>query len=474
MTKPSANPLVVLNVVGLSPYMLGENTPNMNKLLQRGYQAQPMDVEFPAVTTTAQSAMLTGKQAREHGIVGNGWYFRELAEVGFWKQSNQLVQSDKIWDVLKAQYPEFTVSTLFWWYNMYANVDNSITPRPHYLADGNKIFDLYSSPTGLHQSIENDIGTFPFFNFWGPKAGIGASQWIGNAAIKEFEKNRPDLQFVYLPHLDYCLQKFGPNHVSIPSEIRAIDEVVGNIVKAYEQYNVDFLIVSEYGITEVNQPIHINKMLRKAGYINVRETQISNTQIIENIDCGASKAFAVADHQCAHVYLHDKCLNDGKTLDDVKTLLLSNDGVEQVLDKKAQQKYGLDHTRSGDLVVISKANAWFTYYFWLDDTKAPEFARTVDIHRKIGYDPVEMFIDPEIKFPFLYVASRVLKKKLGFRYLMDVTPLRPDLVKGSHGRITDAPEQGAILIAPKNAIEDGKAYRQVDVFALIRRHFANA
>ncbi|MCF2946926.1 alkaline phosphatase family protein [Paraglaciecola aquimarina] len=462
-------PLVVLNVVGLSPYMLGDNTPNINKLLSKGYKSQPLTVEFPAVTTTAQSAMLTGKQACEHGIVGNGWYFKDLAEVGFWKQANQLVQSEKIWDVLKQNNPDLKISKLFWWYNMYANVDNSMTPRPHYLADGNKIFDLYSSPNGLHQQIESEIGKFPFFSFWGPKAGIAASQWIADAATKEFELNTPDLQLVYLPHLDYCLQKFGPNGQSIPAEIQAIDKIIGEMINAYPQ-NAEFMLVSEYGITQVDKPIHINKILREKGYIHVRETLVDSgsykNKSIENIDCGASTAFAVSDHQCAHVYVNDK-----SKLAEIKALLLAKEAIEQVLDKQQQKKYGLDHERSGDLVAISRSNAWFTYYFWLDDNKAPEFARTVDIHRKVGYDPVEMFIDPSFKFPLLAVIKRVLKKKLGFRYLMDVIPLDASLVKGSHGRITDTPEQGAILVSTSNKLQEGKAYRQTDVFDLILKHF---
>ena len=456
-----SSPLIVLNIVGLSPYMVGENTPNINKLLKNGYTKNPLKAEFPAVTTTAQAAMVTGKQASEHGIVGNGWYFHELAEVGFWKQANQLVQSDKIWDALKEKNPDIKVSKLFWWYNMYANVDNSITPRPHYLADGGKVFDLYSSPEGLHQKIEAEIGTFPFFNFWGPKAGIGASQWIAKAAIKEFELNQPDLQLIYLPHLDYCLQKVGPNHPSIASEIQAIDAVVGELINAHENSNAEFLIVSEYGITEVDETIHINRILRENGYITVRKTLN-----FENLDCGASQAFAVADHQCAHVYV-----NDVSKLAEIKTLLMNTHGIEQVLDKEEQKSLGINHARSGDLVAISNENAWFSYYYWLDDKYAPDFARTVDIHRKVGYDPVEMFVDPKIKFPLLAIAKRVLKKKLGFRYLMDVIPLDTSLIKGSHGRLTDQPEQGPILIAKANTLESDKAYQQTDIFNLMLKHF---
>ena len=449
--------LIVLNVVALSPYMIGKNTPNINKLLANGYSKHNLAAPFPAVTTTAQSAMLTGKKANEHGIVGNGWYFKELAEVSFWKQANQLVQSDKVWHALKQKNPQLKVSQLFWWYNMYADVEQSITPRPHYLADGGKIFDLYSSPAGLHQNIEAEIGTFPFFNFWGPKAGIAASEWIAKAAIKEFQLNKPDLQLVYLPHLDYCLQKHGPEHCSIAKEIQAIDAVVGQIIDFHQNNDVDFLIVSEYGITQVNNTVHINRILRQQGYIAVRETLG-----FENLDYGASSAFAVADHQCAHIYI-----NDGERLEDIRQLLQATQGIESVLDKTEQEKLGLNHERSGDLVAISTADSWFSYYYWLDDKKAPDFARTVDIHRKPGYDPVEMFIDPSFKFPFLNVAYRLLKKKLGFRYLMDVIPLDSSLIKGSHGRITDDASQGPILIGPRDYLSQEKHYEMSDIYQLI-------
>lgn len=457
MSNQQNKKVIVLNVVALSPYMIGENTPNINKLLANGYSKNNLSGEFPAVTTTAQSAMLTGKQAKDHGIVGNGWYFKDLAEVSFWKQANQLVQSDKVWDALKRHNPQLKVSQLFWWYNMYADVDNSITPRPHYLADGGKVFDLYSSPAGLHQQIEAEIGTFPFFSFWGPKAGIAASKWIAKAAIKEFQLNEPDLQLVYLPHLDYCLQKHGPDHASIGKEIAAIDAVVGDIIDFHHDNNVDFVIVSEYGITKVSETVHINKILRQQGYIAVRDTLG-----FENLDCGASSAFAVADHQCAHVYINDK-----DKLSEIRQLLQATKGIERVFDKTEQQKLGLNHDRSGDLVAISKADHWFSYYYWLDDKKAPDFARTVDIHRKPGYDPVEMFIDPNFKFPLLNVAYRLLKKKLGFRYLMDVIPLDCSLIKGSHGRLTDDASLGPILIGPRQHLLSEKNYKMTDVYDLI-------
>jgi len=452
--------VAVLDVVGLMPELLGENTPNINRLIKQGFM-RPLAGVFPAVTTTAQSTMITGLQPQQHGIVGNGWYERDHAEVMFWKQSNRLVQGKKVWETLKENNPNFTCSKLFWWYNMYANVDASITPRPHYPADGRKIIDLYSTPEGLHQQIENKLGKFPFFSFWGPKADINSSKWIADAAMMEFELNQPDLQLVYLPHLDYCLQKFGPESSSIAKEVQAIDQLVGKLIDFYQQENVEIILVSEYGIEAVDTPVHINKVLRQNNYIQVRETLTW-----EMLDPGASRAFAVSDHQIAHVYVRDK-----KDVSAVKALLENTVGIERVLDKTQKNDLNIDHERAGDLIAIAEQGAWFTYYYWLDDNKAPDFARTIDIHRKPGYDPAEMFIDPDIKLPMVKIAWRLLQKKLGMRMLLDVIPLKPELIKGSHGRYPSSPQKGPLIIAPKRLARE--QINMHEVYELILEAFNN-
>lgn len=454
--------LVVLDIVGLTPALIGEHTPHIQQYAKRHAQYAMQGV-FPALTTSAQSSLLTGKTPAEHGIVGNGWYDREMAEVAFWKQPNQLVQAEKIWQTLKKKDPEFRCSQLFWWYNMYASVDASITPRPHYPADGRKIIDLYSTPPGLHQRLESTLGKFPFFNFWGPKAGIQASQWIADAAMLEFDMHKPHLQLVYLPHLDYCLQKFGPDHSSIPQELRAIDDVVGKLLAFYEPHNVDVVLLSEYGIEAVDTPVHINRVLRQAGHIAVRDSLSW-----ELLDPGASSAFAVADHQIAHVYINDKTKHD-----EIKALLQSTPGIEYVLDKKEQANWQVDHDRSGDLLAVAEKGAWFTYYYWLHNSRAPDFAPTVDIHRKPGYDPAEMFFDPSLKFPVLRVMWRLMQKKLGMRMLMDVIPIEADMVRGSHGRMADEPTLGPVFIAPKKLVAgvNSDELKMVDVHALIDAYF---
>jgi predicted AlkP superfamily pyrophosphatase or phosphodiesterase len=429
-------PLVVINIVGLTHALLGEHTPNLNRLVTDGFSAI-LEGVFPAVTCTAQSSMLTGKLPAEHGIVANGWYFRDLAEVFFWRQSNRLVQGEKIWEAARKTKPDLSCAQLFWWYNMYANVDWSVTPRPIYPADGRKLPALYSYPQGLHESIEAHHGPFPFFNFWGPKSDIQSSQWIAHCAKQMFDEKRPDLTFVYLPHLDYNLQRLGPNDPHIWNDVQQIDEVAGKLIEHLRANGAEIILVSEYGIEQAVGHVNINRVLREAGLLRVRETLGW-----ELLDYGASRAFAVADHQVAHVYV-----NNPKDIKQVAQLLAKTPGIEQVLDEEAKQQWGINHERSGELVAIAEQGHWFTYYYWLDDSKAPDFARTVDIHRKPGYDPVELFVDPDLSNPKLKVVFRLLQKRLGFRMLMDVIPLKADLVKGCHGRLAEKTEDAPLLIS---------------------------
>src|SRR5678815_4055150 len=200
----------VINVVGLAESLIGESTPAINAFRKRSHFAH-ITPAFPAVTCTAQSDYVTGTRAGDHGIVGNGWYNRELAEVQFWKQSNHLVQRPKIWDELKRLDPSFTCAKLFWWYNMYSTADYSITPRPMYPADGRKVFDIYTWPYSIRPEIKNDLGEFPFPAFWGPGAGVktpqagrdAVSRWIAESTKWTEKKFHPTLSLTYLPHLDY-------------------------------------------------------------------------------------------------------------------------------------------------------------------------------------------------------------------------------------------------------------------------------
>ncbi len=446
---------LVLNVVGLTPRLL-QKAPALAKL----GTARPLHTVTPAVTCSAQSSMLTGVMPTEHGIVGNGWYFRDLAQVWLWRQSNHLVRGEKVWEAARRRDPTFTCAQLFWWYNMYADVDWSVTPRPMYTADGRKIPDIYTEPAELRTELTAALGPFPLFNFWGPRSSILSSQWIVDCALACLRKQRPTLSLVYLPHLDYDLQRLGPNHPRIEQAVAEIDRAVEPLLHEAQGRGMRVIVLSEYGITEVRGAVHINRVLREAGLLRVRE-ELG----LEQLDAGASDAFAVADHQVAHVYVKDP-----ERVKEVRSLLEQVGGIERVLGTDEKLAAGLGHERAGELVAISKADRWFSYYFWLDDARAPDYARTVDIHAKPGYDPVELFLDPKIALPALAVGRRVIAKKLGFRTLMDVIPLDTDLVKGSHGRITDQSEDGPVFMSNVPHLAVGERVHATDVKRLILSH----
>jgi predicted AlkP superfamily pyrophosphatase or phosphodiesterase len=426
---------LVLNVVGLTPRLLGEHTPNLLALSRQGAM-RPLRTVTPAVTCSVQSTLVTGLLPRDHGCVGNGWYYRDTSEVALWKQSNKLVSGEKIWDAAKRRDPAFTCAKLFWWFNMYSSADWAVTPRPQYPADGRKIPDFYTQPAALHDELLRELGPFPLFDFWGPRAGIKSTEWIGRCAAEVFQRQQPTLTLVYLPHLDYDLQRFGPDDPRIGPQLRAVDEICGELIHLARRSSASVVVLSEYGITPVAGPVHINRILRQAGLLEVRREDAG-----EQLDAGASEAFAVADHQIAHIYVRRR-----ERVAEVAELLRNQPGIEEIWDEAGKRANGLDHPRSGELIAVSMPNRWFSYYYWLDDDRAPDFARTVDIHRKPGYDPAELFIDPELPEPQLKTALWLLKRKLGFRSLLDVIPLDPSMVRGSHGRLTDAPEEGPLFI----------------------------
>ncbi|HEV7265199.1 MAG TPA: nucleotide pyrophosphatase/phosphodiesterase family protein [Falsiroseomonas sp.] len=428
---------VVLDVVGLTPRLLGPHTPFLSRWVAEGARTALRPV-LPAVTCSVQATMLTGVPPARHGIVGNGWYDREGCEVRFWRQANRMVQAPKIWERARALDPGFTCAHLFWWFAMYAATDVAVTPRPMYPADGRKIPDVWTDPPGLRDTLQRQLGRFPLFEFWGPRTSIRSTRWIAEAAKLVEAIHAPTLTLIYLPHLDYALQRLGPDDPATAKDLGEVDAVCAELITHYEGAGVQVILLSEYGITPVSRPVALNRVLRERGFLVLRE-ELGR----ELLDAGASAAFAVADHQIAHVYLRDH-----DRVSEVRALLEAVPGVAAVLDTAGKASCGLDHPRAGDLVVLAERDAWFTYYWWLDDRRAPDFARTVDIHRKPGYDPVELFVDPAIRLPGLTVAGVLARKALGFRTLMELTPLDASLVKGSHG-LLPADEADAPLVATR-------------------------
>ncbi len=413
--------LCILNVVALTPELV-RHAPRIAELGAPRCLRSPI----PAVTSTSQATLLTGLSPAEHGIVANGWLYRDTGEVRFWQQSNRLVQGEKLYEGVRT-------AKLFWWFNQGAPVEWFATPKPHYGADGSKVFDVIDA-TGC--SLEQQIGSFPFHSFWGPRSGLAGSEWIAKATAIVLRKQRPRLTLAYLPHLDYDFQRFGPIH---PQRVAEVDRAAGWIIDAAREIDARVVVVSEYGVVPVSRAVEINRALREAGCLAVRDGPFG-----EMLDTHASRAFAVCDHQIAHIYLN------GIEAKAARDLLEPLPGVNRLVEPGELE---LDHPRSGELVALAEPDAWFAYPYWLDDARAPDFARCVDIHRKPGFDPCELFSTSQVR-PML----RLAQKRLGFRYLMDVVPLDPSRVRGSHG-LWPAPEHGPVIIGPDEPPEDMKGFK---------------
>ena len=431
----TAHKTAVILCVGLTDAIITDNTPALKAFRDAGI-TRDLIPHAPAVTCVSQASILTGKPPAEHGIVANGWFERDSDEIRFWRQSNNLIRAPKIYDTIKRRDPSITTAKMFWWFNMGSAADFSATPRPIDKADGRKIPDCYTHPPELRDQLQHELGRFPLFNFWGPASSIASSQWIANAARITAEQHDPTLTLVYLPHLDYALQRHGPNTPEAKNAAAELDRVAAQLIDSFHARDTRIILCSEYGIEPATTPVHINRVLREEGLLAVREELGT-----EQLDPVASRAFAVADHQAAHIYVRTK-----EDIEPVTKALTNTPGIDELLTPEAQRERNLHHRRSGDLLAIAKPHHWFTYDHWLDEARAPDFARTVEIFRKPGYDPRELFIDPRFKIPKLAVARRLLLRKLGFRTPLDVIPLDATLVKGTHGRADTAPEHRPVLI----------------------------
>jgi predicted AlkP superfamily pyrophosphatase or phosphodiesterase len=427
--------LVLINAVGLTPKLL-PHAPRLSALASAGW-IRPLREAIPAVTCTAQATMLTGQWPDQHGVVGNGWLFRDTGEVRFWQQSNRLIEREPLYVTAKRKSARpFKCAKLFWWFNQGADVDISVTPKPHYGVDGNKVFGILGTPDGLTEKLEQELGPFPFFTFWGPKAGLPCTQWIARCAASVLKQHHPDLTLVYLPHLDYDPQRFGPADCDMPKLVHELDDACLPLLEAAKESGARVWIVSEYGHCQVSKPVYLNRELRRAELLSVRLGPFG-----EQLDTFNCKALAVCDHQLAHVYVPKS-----EDRPRARELLVALPGVARVLEGEACSEFHLNHPRSGELVLLSQPDAWFAYPFWLDDQLAPDYARTVAIHHKPGYDPCELFVDPKLTFPMGRMAFRLAQKKLGFRMKLDVVPLDASLVRGSHGLPAAAKEDRPLLI----------------------------
>jgi predicted AlkP superfamily pyrophosphatase or phosphodiesterase len=394
---------ILLDVVGLEQKHLDSGiVPNIAKITESG-QAAKLEPTFPAVTSTVQASLLSGKYPREHGIIANGLYDRSAYSVSFWEQPSSLVRAQRLWDTIKQKNSKKT-AVLFWQNTMYANSDIVVTPRPIHL-DDKMVMWCYSKPVGYYEKLKEKFGEFNLASYWGPLASSKSSEWIANAAEYTLQSERPNFLFVYIPHIDYSAQRFGKGATQVRDDLKKADEIVGRLIQKTTdlgiQEETQFTIISEYAFNDVNGAVPLNLVLRDAGLLSIRTIQER-----EYLDFEYSKAFAMVDHQVAHIYIKKGYEKE------TTAALETTAGVDRILDGKGKQELAIDHERSGELIAISARDRWFSYYWWYDESRAPDFAHKVDIHRKPGYDPVELFIDQKTKS----------------------IPLDTSLVKGSHGR----------------------------------------
>ena len=386
-------PVVLVNAVGLTPRLLA-HAPRLAAVAAKGWAA-PLTEVTPAVTCTAQATILTGKPPSAHGVVANGWLFRDTNEVRFWQQSNRLIQAEPLYATArrwaKYQNKPFKAAKLFWWFNQGADVDLSVTPKPWYGVDGNKAFGIAGTPAVLADDLERKLGPFPFPAFWGPTAGRACTDWIARCAARVVADDRPDLTLVYLPHLDYDPQRFGPAGMDMAKCVKELDDACEPLLDAARRVGAKVWVVSEYGHCDVSRPVYPNRVLREIRLLKVRPGPFG-----EQLDLYGSQAFAVCDHQLAHVYVRDPA-----DVPRVRDVLAPVPGVARVLAGDEREEVGLVHERSGEIVLLSERDSWFAYPFWADDRCAPDYARAVAIHHKPGYDPCELFFDPELAFPKL-------------------------------------------------------------------------
>ena len=411
--------LVLLTIPGLRPSDVGR-MPNLQSLCAGGDQST-IQHSFPCVTWPSQAHLLTGKLPREHGVVANGFYWRDRREVEMWTAWNEKIEAPQIWDQLHARDAALTSAAWFPMLSKGSGADYVCMPAPIHNPDGSETMWCYTKPQEFYGELLESLGGFPLHHFWGPLANIKSSQWIADSAVLMAEKFQPRFSYVYLPHLDYAAQKIGPDSNEAIQATAELDQLIGQLQPkmsaAFGDKPLIWAVVSEYVMTAVDHVLYPNRMLRDAGLLKVKPDPENGGELLDL----ESDAWALVDHQFSHVFIRDA---DASLISRVAQLLQGVEGVDEVLVGDDRAKYGLDHPRSGEIILISTPNSWQAYYWWLDDERAPSFARNVDIHRKPGYDPVEMHLD---------FSTRSV-------------PLDATLIGGSHGAPPKSPSQrGALL-----------------------------
>ena len=395
--------VIVLDVVGLRPGHLDAGlAPNLAELL--GERIAPLKPPFPAVTIPVQTTLATGQSPSAHGDVANGEYDRERDEVAFWERDVE--DRYRIWEAASEE-AGLTTGVLFFQHLIGTTADVAVTPSPIEDEDNNMLeMNCWTNPDGFYDDLEAEYGHFPLHEYWGPTAGEGSSEWILTAARESIERYDPDLLWVYVPHLDYDAQRYGPDAPEAREAVGVVDGLLGAFLdwlRSDERWGETVVnVVGEYGFQNVETPVLPNRALREAGLLDVAEDREGG----EEVDLQGSEAFTMVDHQVAHVYTD--------AVEEARTALAALDGIATVIEGAETAEYGIDHPNAGDLVLVAERDAWFQYYWWTDDEDAPYYATDMDIHAKPGFDPCELFLGET-----------------------GLASLDPTKVGGSHGRVDE-------------------------------------
>jgi predicted AlkP superfamily pyrophosphatase or phosphodiesterase len=434
--------VILLSVPGLRAQDVAAMS-NLSRLMSGGDRAALVP-SFPCVTWPVQANMLTGKLPADHGVVANGFYWRDKQEVEMWTAWNEKIQQPQIWDLLHRHDVGLKSAVWFPMLSKGCGADYICMPAPIHNPDGSESLWCYTKPVELYGTLRDTFGHFPLMNFWGPMANIKSTAWIADSAGWAMQQFRPSFFYIYLPHLDYAAQKNGPDSPAAQNAVTELDDVLGKLAAAanaaYPGANVVWLVASEYVITPVDHVTYPNRVLRQAGLLTVKD------EGGELIDSANTPAWALVDHQFSHVFVKDR---DPGTIRRVVELFRGQPGNAEVLAGGDRRRYAIDHERAGDVVLISTPNSWQAYYYWLDDAKAPKFARTVDIHNKPGYDPVELHFD---------FATKSI-------------PLDATLIKGSHGAPAASDAQRGVILSSQRGVFVERAMADTDVCELVLRQF---
>ncbi|PHS17673.1 MAG: alkaline phosphatase family protein [Blastopirellula sp.] len=438
-----ADHVVLLSIPGLREQDL-EHMPNLSAVMQGG-DCAPLVPSFPAVTWPVQTNLLTGQLPVDHGVVANGFYWRDRNEVEMWTAGNKVIEQPQIWDILKKHNPSLTSAAWFPMLSKECNADYVCMPKPVHNPDGSESLWCYTHPIEYYGELRDELDHFPLKHFWGPLANIKSSAWIADSAVMAAKKHQPNFFYIYITHLDYAAQKSGPDSEAALVAVKELDELLGRFFtgmkEAYQDKNVLYLAASEYTIVPVDHVVYPNRVLREAGLLAI-DTRDDG----EHLDYQNSQAWALADHQFSHVYIKDA---NPDVIQKVKQLFTGVEGIAEVLALDERKKYQMDHERSGEVILISTANSWQAYYWWLDDANAPGYARTVDIHQKPGYDPVELHFDMQNK----------------------CIPLDATLIGGSHGAPALEPFQRGILLGSERGAFLETPLADTDVCDLVLKQF---